>query len=150
MGIQYVTVKVDTSGLYQPLSSAVGVVGIAGPAPSAGAGFSNPTLFTRPLVGASSEPYASVVPVLKVSALASALQTLSVSGGPTGGSFTLSFGGQTERGDRIQRHRGAGADGAAGDADNRRGGASPARAARCRGRPCRSSSLVRWRSARSR
>jgi hypothetical protein len=95
MGIQYVTVKVDTSGLYQPLSSAVGVVGIAGPAPSAGAGFSNPTLFTRPLVGASSEPYASVVPVLKVSALASALQTLSVSGGPTGGSFTLSFGGQT-------------------------------------------------------
>jgi hypothetical protein len=95
MGIQYVTVKVDTSGLYQPLSSAVGVVGIAGPAPSAGAGFSNPTLFTRPMVGASSEPYASVVPVLKVSALASALQTLSVSGGPTGGSFTLSFGGQT-------------------------------------------------------
>ena len=95
MGIQYVTVKVDTSGLYQPLSSAVGVVGIAGPAPSAGAGFSNPTLFTRPLVGASSEPYANVVPVLKVSALASARQTLSVSGGPTGGSFTLSFGGQT-------------------------------------------------------
>jgi hypothetical protein len=95
VGIQYVTVKVDTSGLYQPLSSAVGVVGIAGPAPSAGAGFSNPTLFTRPLVGASSEPYASVVPVLKVSALASALQTLSVSGGPTGGSFTASFGGQT-------------------------------------------------------
>ena len=46
-------------------------------------------------MGASSEPYASVVPVLKVSALASALQTLSVSGGPTGGSFTLSFGGQT-------------------------------------------------------
>jgi hypothetical protein len=95
MGIQYVTVKVDTSGLYQPLSSAVGVVGIAGPAPSAGAGFSNPTLFTRPLVGASSEPYASVVPVLKVLALRSSLQTLSVSGGPTGGSFTLSFGGQT-------------------------------------------------------
>jgi hypothetical protein len=95
MGIQYVTVKVDTSGLYQPLSSAVGVVGIAGPAPSAGSGFSNPTLFTRPLVGASSEPYASVVPVLKVSALASALQTLSVSGGPTGGSFSLSFRGQT-------------------------------------------------------
>jgi hypothetical protein len=95
MGIQYVTVKVDTSGLYQPLSSAVGVVGIAGPAPSAGAGFANPTLFTRPLVGAPSEPYASVVPVLKVSALASARQTLSVSGGPTGGSFTLSFGGQT-------------------------------------------------------
>ena len=28
MGIQYVTVKVDTSGLYQPLSSAVGVVGL--------------------------------------------------------------------------------------------------------------------------
>ena len=95
MGIQYVTVKVDTSGLYQPLASAVGVVGIAGPAPSAGAGFSNPTLFTRPLVGASSEPYARVVPVLKVSALASARQTLSVSGGPTGGTFTVGFGGQT-------------------------------------------------------
>jgi hypothetical protein len=95
MGIQYVTVKIDTSGLYQPLSSAVGVVGIAGPAPSAGAGFANPTLFTRPLVGAPTEPYARVVPVLKVSALASTTQTLSVGGNPTGGTFTLSFGGQT-------------------------------------------------------
>jgi hypothetical protein len=95
MGIQYVTVKIDTSGLYQPLSSAVGVVGITGPAPSAGSGFSNPTLFSRPLVGAPSEPYARVVPVLKVAALASAIQTLSVGGNPTGGSFTLSFGGQT-------------------------------------------------------
>jgi len=95
MGIQYVTVKIDTSGLYQPLSSAVGVVGITGPAPSAGSGFSNPTLFTRPLVGAPSEPYARIVPVLKVAALASAIQTLSVGGNPTGGSFTLSFGGQT-------------------------------------------------------
>src|SRR5579871_253803 len=76
MGIQYVTVKVDTSGLYQPLSSAVGVVGIVGPAPSAGAGFSNPTLFTRSLVGAPSEPYARVVPVLRVAPLASDVQTL--------------------------------------------------------------------------
>ncbi|HZW32686.1 MAG TPA: hypothetical protein VFF52_18380, partial [Isosphaeraceae bacterium] len=84
MGIQYVTVKVDTSGLYQPLSSAVGVVGIVGPAPSAGAGFSNPTLFTRSLVGAPSEPYARVVPVLRVAPLASDVQTLSVSGTPTG------------------------------------------------------------------
>ena len=95
MGIQYVTVKVDTSGLYQPLSSAVGVVGIIGPAPSAGAGFSNPTLFTRPLVGASSEPYALVVPVLRVASLPSAVQSLSINGTPTSGSFTLSFGGQT-------------------------------------------------------
>ena len=44
MGIQYVTVKVDTSGLYQPLSSAVGTVGIVGPAPASGMGFANPTL----------------------------------------------------------------------------------------------------------
>jgi hypothetical protein len=95
MGIQYVTVKIDTSGLFQPLSSAVGVVGITGPAPSAGSGFSNPTLFTRPLVGAPSEPYARIVPVLKVAALASAIQTLSIGGNPTGGSFTLSFSGQT-------------------------------------------------------
>ena len=95
MGIQYVTVKVDTSGLYQPLSSAVGVVGIIGPAPSAGAGFANPTLFTRPLVGAPGEPYARIVPVLRVAPLASAMQILSVGGNPTGGTFTLSFGGQT-------------------------------------------------------
>ena len=69
MGIQYVTVKVDTSGLYQPLSSAVGVVGIvgaSGAAPSAGPGFPNPTLFTRPLTGAGGEPFARVVPVLRV------------------------------------------------------------------------------------
>jgi len=66
MGIQYVTVKIDTTGLYQPLSSAVGVVGIIGEAPSAGAGFSNPTLFTRALTGAGSEPYARVIPVLRV------------------------------------------------------------------------------------
>jgi len=66
MGIQYVTVKVDTTGLYQPVSAAVGVVGIIGSAPSAGAGFSNPTLFTRALTGANGEPYARVVPVLRV------------------------------------------------------------------------------------
>jgi len=96
MGIQYVTVKIDTSGLYQPLSSSVGVVGIIGPAPSAGAGFSNPTLFSRPLVGAPGEPYAQVVPVLRVAQLASAAQSLSVTGGtPTSGTFTLTFGGQT-------------------------------------------------------
>ncbi len=95
MGIQYVTVKVDTSGLYQPLASAVGVVGIVGPAPGAGPGFSNPTLFTRPLTGARGEPYARVVPVLMVAALASDVWTLSISGNPTGGTFTLSFAGQT-------------------------------------------------------
>lgn len=96
MGIQYVTVQVDTSGLYQPLSSSVGVVGIIGPAPSAGAGFSNPTLFTRPLVGAATEPYARVVSVMRVAQLASAAQSLSIiNGTPTTGTFTLSFGGQT-------------------------------------------------------
>jgi hypothetical protein len=66
MGIQYVTVRVDTSGLYQPVSAAVGVVGIIGAAPSAGAGFGNPTLFTRALTGADGEPYARVVLVLRV------------------------------------------------------------------------------------
>ena len=95
MGIQYVTVKIDTSGLYQPLASSVGVVGIIGPAPSAGAGFSNPTLFARPLVGAPGEPYARVVPVLRVAQLSSAAQSLSVNGTPTAGTFTLTFGGQT-------------------------------------------------------
>ena len=45
MGIQYVTVKVDTSGLYQPVSAPVGIVGIIGQAPSAGAGFNNPFPF---------------------------------------------------------------------------------------------------------
>ena len=95
MGIQYVTVRVDTSGLFQPLASAAGVVGIIGAAPSAGAGFNNPALFTRPLTGASGEPYARVVPVLKVAPIASDVQTLTVTGSPTGGNFTLSFGGQT-------------------------------------------------------
>jgi hypothetical protein len=66
MGIQYVTVRVDTTGLYQPVSAAVGVVGIIGAAPSAGAGFDNPALFTRALTGADGEPYARVVPVLRV------------------------------------------------------------------------------------
>jgi hypothetical protein len=66
MGIQYVTVKVDTSGLYQPLSAAVGVVGVIGAAPSAGPGFDNPTLSTRPFTGADGEPYARVVPVVRV------------------------------------------------------------------------------------
>jgi len=73
MGIQYVTVKIDTSGLFQPLASSVGVVGIVGApeaAPSAGPGFPNPTLFTRPLTGAGGEPYARVVPVLRVGATA--------------------------------------------------------------------------------
>jgi hypothetical protein len=95
MGIQYVTVNVNTSGLYQPLASATGIVGIVGPAPSAGAGFSNPTLFTRPLTGAPSEPYATVVPVLAVAPVTSDVQTLSIAGAPTGGSFTLTFEGQT-------------------------------------------------------
>jgi hypothetical protein len=97
MGIQYVTVKVDTSGLYQPLSSATGVVGIIGPAPSAGTGFSNPTLFTRPLTGTSGEPYASVVRVLRVAAVTADVQTVSITitGNPTGGTFTLTVGGQT-------------------------------------------------------
>jgi hypothetical protein len=66
MGIQYVTVKIDTSGLYQPVSAATGVVGLIGPAPPAGAGFGNPNLFTRALTGAPSEPFARVVPVLRV------------------------------------------------------------------------------------
>ncbi len=66
MGIQYVTVRVDTTGLYQPVSAAVGVVGIIGTAPSAGPGFDNPVLFTRALTGADGEPYARVVPVLRV------------------------------------------------------------------------------------
>jgi hypothetical protein len=70
MGIQYVTVKVDTSGLYQPVSAAVGVVGIIGAAPSAGAGFDNPMLFQRALTGTDGEPYARVVPVLRVAATA--------------------------------------------------------------------------------
>ena len=95
MGIQYVTVSVNTSGLYQPLASAQGVVGIIGPAPSAGPGFSNPTLFTRPLTGAPGEPYARVVPVLAVAPVASDVQTLSITGSPTGGTFTLTFNGQT-------------------------------------------------------
>jgi hypothetical protein len=43
------------------------VVGIIGQAPIAGAGFDNPTLFTRALTGADGEPYARVVPVLRVS-----------------------------------------------------------------------------------
>jgi hypothetical protein len=95
MGIQYVTVKVDTSGLYQPLASAAGVVGIVGPAPSAGPGFSNPTLFTRPLTGAPGEPYARIVPVLAVAPVTGDVQTLSITGNPTGGTFTLTFGSQT-------------------------------------------------------
>jgi hypothetical protein len=95
MGIQYVTVSVNTTGLYQPLASAQGVVGIIGPAPSAGPGFSNPTLFTRPLTGASGEPYAPVVPVLAVAPVTSDVQTLAVTGSPTGGTFALTFGGQT-------------------------------------------------------
>jgi hypothetical protein len=94
MGIQYVTVSVNTTGLYQPLASAQGVVGIIGPAPSAGPGFSNPTLFTRPLTGASGEPYAPVVPVLAVAPVTSDVQTLAVTGSPTVGTFTLTFGGQ--------------------------------------------------------
>jgi hypothetical protein len=70
MGIQYVTVKIDTSGLYQPLAAAVGVVGILGPAPSAGAGFSNPSLFTRALTGVGGEPFARVIPVVRVASAA--------------------------------------------------------------------------------
>ena len=66
MGIQYVTVRIDTTGLYQPVTSAVGVVGIIGEAPSVGAGFDNPSLFTRALTGVDGEPYARVVPVLRV------------------------------------------------------------------------------------
>src|SRR5262249_8746458 len=41
------------------------------------------------------EPYPRVVPVLCVAPLASDVQTLSIGGAPTGGNFTLSFGGQT-------------------------------------------------------
>jgi hypothetical protein len=95
MGIQYVIVNVNTSGLYQPLASATGVVGIIGPAPSAGPGFSNPTLFTRPLTGAPGEPYPRVVPVLAVAPVTGDVETLSITGNPTGGTFTLTFGNQT-------------------------------------------------------
>jgi hypothetical protein len=66
-----------------------------GPAPIAGPGFSNPTLFTRPLTGAAGEPYARIVPVLMVAPLASDVWTLSIAGNPTGGTFTLSFAGQS-------------------------------------------------------
>ena len=106
-------------------------------------------LFTRPLVGASSEPYASVVPVLKVSALASALQTLSVSGGPTGGSFTLSFGGQTSaaiafNATAAQVQTALTALGGIGAGGVTCAGGPPP------WWPCGSCSPVRWRSARSR
>ena len=72
MGIQYWTVKSDTSGLFQPLSAATGVVGVIGPAPPAGAGFGNPNLFTRPLTGAPSEQAPYLSPCMNVRTVTSA------------------------------------------------------------------------------
>lgn len=66
MSIQYVTVKVDTTGLYQPVTMAQGVVGIIGPAVPTSFETRNPELFTRPLVGARNEPYDRVVRVIRI------------------------------------------------------------------------------------
>jgi hypothetical protein len=61
MSIQYVTVRVDTTGLFQPVSMAQGVVGVIGPAVPTSFEVRNPELFTRPLVGVRGEPYDRVV-----------------------------------------------------------------------------------------
>jgi hypothetical protein len=83
MSIQYVTVRVDTMGLFQPLTAAQGVVGVIGPAVRTPSSTRNPELFTQPLVGARSEPYARVVRVLPVS---NAAEPLDAAGNPVGGS----------------------------------------------------------------
>lgn len=82
MSIQYVTVKVDTTGLFQPLSMAQGVVGIIGPAVPTSFERRNPELFTRPLVGVRGEPYDRVVRVMRFSAQN---EPLGVDGNPLGG-----------------------------------------------------------------
>lgn len=83
MSIQYVTVKVDTSGLYQPLAMAQGVIGVIGPAIGTPSSTRNPELFTQPLTGARGEPYARVIRVIPVSAAA---EPLDQAGDPLGGS----------------------------------------------------------------
>jgi hypothetical protein len=82
MGIQYVTVRVDTTGLFQPVSMAQGVVGIIGPAMPSSAAAANPELFTRPLVGVRGEPYEQVVRVIAVN---DAAEPLDAAGQPLGG-----------------------------------------------------------------
>lgn len=82
MSIQYVTVKVDTTGLYQPVSMAQGIVGIIGPAMKTSFETRNPELFTRPLVGVRGEPYDRVVRVLRISANN---EPLDADGNPLGG-----------------------------------------------------------------
>ncbi|WP_328524047.1 hypothetical protein [Kribbella sp. NBC_00359] len=83
MSIQYVTVRVDTTGLFQPSTMAQGVIGVIGPAIGTTASTRNPELFTQPLVGARGEPYAQVVRVLPISA---ANEPLGLAGNPLGGS----------------------------------------------------------------
>jgi hypothetical protein len=82
MSIQYVTVKVDTTGLYQPVSMAQGVVGIIGPALPTSFETRNPELFTRPLVGVRGEPYDRVVRVMRIGATN---EPLDAGGNPLGG-----------------------------------------------------------------
>jgi hypothetical protein len=82
MSIQYVTVRVDTTGLFQPLAAAQGTVGVIGPAVGTPTATRNPELFTQPLVGARSEPFARVVRVIPVSDTA---EPLDAAGNPLGG-----------------------------------------------------------------
>jgi hypothetical protein len=82
MSIQYVTVKVDTTGLYQPVSMAQGVVGLIGPAVPTSFETRNPELFTRPLVGVRGEPYDRVVRAMRISA---ANEPLGADGNALGG-----------------------------------------------------------------
>jgi hypothetical protein len=83
MSIQYVTVRVDTSGLFQPLAVAQGTVGVIGPAVGTPSATRNPELFTQPLVGTRTEPFARVVRVIPVS---NSLEPLGEDGNPLGGS----------------------------------------------------------------
>lgn len=66
MSIQYVQVKVDTTGLFQPVSMAQGVVGIAGVATAAKGFDQRAQLFTQPLTGAPGEPYIRSVRVILI------------------------------------------------------------------------------------
>jgi len=92
MSIQYVTVKIDTSGLFQPLTMAQGVIGVIGPAIGTPSSVRNPELFTQPLVGARNEPYARVVRVLPVSATAEPLNEASLPLGGSGANLVDSLG----------------------------------------------------------
>ena len=94
MSIQYVTVRVDTTGLFQPVSMAQGVVGVAGPAePATGFEQRHTELFTRPLVGARGEPYKPVVRVMRIN---DNKEPLDAKGNPLGrkadGTFEQSLG----------------------------------------------------------